>query len=167
MEDPNNIDAYDLIRSLKHLTKDASPLISPNHCALILNKLFSQNLDESAIKRLIYDINTEIKGDELNSMDDHVLSPFTVYMLINKQLHKYKTEDIFRDLFNSIQKDGVIHKDNIKDFFQIGNINLSEDALVRLCQLHLKMDYTIDTIDYPTFIKLIENYLHKKNKKTI
>lgn len=162
MENAPQIDAYDLIRCLKHFTKSPSTLLCSNHCVKILNGFFMQNLDENDIKHLLQDINKGIKGEKLNSMDEHVLNSSALHILINTQLRNYTLEDIFRDLFNTIQKNGVIHKEDLKAFFQLCNINMPENALVSLCQIHLKMEHTTGTIDYPTFIKLIEMYLKKK-----
>lgn len=163
MEDALKINVHDLIRGLKHLTKDPSALLSPNHCAAILNGLFSQKLNEESIKCLLEDINTEVTGHKLNSVDDYVLNSSALHMLINKQLRNHKLEVIFKDLFNLIQKDGVIHKEGLKHFFQLCNISMPEESLFCICQIHLKMENIVNTIDYPTFIKLMEIYLKKRN----
>lgn len=121
-----------------------------------------QNLDENDIKNLLQDINKGIKGEKLNSMDEYVLNSSALHMLINKQIRNYALEDIFTDLFNIIQKNGVIRKEDLKAFFQLCNVNMPENVLNSLCQIHLNMEHTTSTIDYPTFIKLIEVYLTKQ-----
>lgn len=161
MENAPQMDAFDLIRCLKQFTRSPSTLLCSNHCTKILNGFFRQNLDETDIKNLLQEINKGIKGEKLNNMDEYVLNSSALHMLINTQLRNYTLEDIFTDLFNIIQKNGVIHKEDLKVFFQLCNINMSENVLNSLCQIHLNMEHNTSTINFPTFIKLIEMYLTK------
>ncbi|CRG93574.1 conserved Plasmodium protein, unknown function [Plasmodium gallinaceum] len=153
------LDAQCLIRALKYFSKDNSATLSENDCKKIFNKILSQDLNDENIREIIKNIKADIKWNKLNYVENFMLSPSILHILINKQLKKHELEIIFKDFFKCIQTNNVINTNDLKRFLRLCNINISQDSLLYLCKVYLNLEDANQSADYNAFVNMMKKYL--------
>ncbi|CDO65546.1 conserved Plasmodium protein, unknown function [Plasmodium reichenowi] len=152
-----------LIRALKYLTQTNSCELSQKECKIILNEILSQNLNDENIRDLIINIKSGIQGNKHNYVENFILSPSMLYLLINKQLKKYDLETIFKDFFNCIQNNNEINSDDLKTFLNLCNKNMARNSSIDFTKINLNMIKLKEPMNYNIFINMMEQYLKKKD----
>ncbi|CAD2105128.1 conserved Plasmodium protein, unknown function [Plasmodium vinckei lentum] len=153
------IDLQCLIRALKFFTKTEDGELNENDVNIIFNKILSQNMEHQDIKELIKNIKSSIHENNSNYIDDYILTPSMLNILINTQLAKYNMNTLFKDLFSCIQKDGEIDKTNLKTFLNLCNNNSSNGSSLCLDKFHFNADNLNKGINYEEFVNIMKGYL--------
>ncbi|CDU20788.1 hypothetical protein YYC_01588 [Plasmodium yoelii 17X] len=156
------IDLQCLIRALKYFTKTEDGELNENDINIIFNKILSQNMEHQEIKELIKNIKSSIHENNSNYIDDYILTPSMMNILINTQLAKCNMNIIFKDLFACIQKNGEIDKDSLKNFLDLCNNNSSNGSSLCLDKFHFNADNLNKGINYEEFVNIMRNYLKEE-----
>ncbi|SOV16410.1 conserved Plasmodium protein, unknown function [Plasmodium sp. DRC-Itaito] len=152
-----------LIRALKYLTQTNSCELSQKECKIIFNEILSQNLNDENIRDLIINIKSGIQGNKQNYVENFILSPSMLYLLINKQLKKHDLETIFKDFFKCIQNNNEINSEDLKRFLNLCNKNMSCNSSIDFSKINLNMIKLKEPMNYNIFINMMEQYLKKKD----
>ncbi|CXJ23183.1 conserved Plasmodium protein, unknown function [Plasmodium berghei] len=153
------IDLQCLIRALKYFTKTEDGELNENDINIIFNKILSQNMKRQDIKELIKNIKSSMHENRSNYIDDYILIPSMLNILINTQLAKCDMNILFKDLFSCIQKNGEIDKDSLKTFLNLCNNNSSNGSSLCLDKFHFNSDNLSKGINYEEFVNIMRNYL--------
>ncbi|EUD69122.1 hypothetical protein C922_00814 [Plasmodium inui San Antonio 1] len=156
------IDVQCLIRALAYFTKNDDGELCEEDVNSIFNKILSQNLSHEDVRDLIRNVKESIQWNRPNYVENFVLTPSILHILINRQLKKHDLQTIFKDLFSCIESKGKIGKTELGKFIDLCKRNTAtEDSSLSLSKFNFDLANSGKDIDYDTFLGLMENYLKK------
>ncbi|CAA9991059.1 conserved Plasmodium protein, unknown function [Plasmodium knowlesi strain H] len=156
------IDVQCLIRALAYFTKNDDGELCEEDVNVIFNKILSQNLSHENVRELIKNVKESIQWNRSNYVENFVLTPSILHILINRQLKKHDLQTIFKDLFSCIESNGKIGKAELGKFIDLCKRNATtEDSSLSLRKFNFGVTNSGESVDYNTFLGLMEKYLKK------
>ncbi|ANQ10861.1 Uncharacterized protein PCOAH_00054130 [Plasmodium coatneyi] len=156
------IDVQYLIRALAYFTKNDDGELCEEDVNAIFNKILSQNLSHESVRELIKNVKESIQWNRSNYVENFVLTPAILHILINRQLKKHDLQTIFKDLFSCIESNGKIGKTELGKFIDRCKRNITtEDSSLSLSKFNFGVTNSGEAVDYNTFLGLMEKYLKR------
>ncbi|GAW83646.1 hypothetical protein, conserved [Plasmodium gonderi] len=156
------IDVQYLIRALTYFTKTEDGELSEGDINIIFNKILSQNLSHENVRELIKNVKESIHRNRPNYVENFILTPSILHILINRQLKKHSLDEIFKDLFKCIESKGKMGKNELRTFIDLCKKNTtSGDSSLNLNKFNFGVTNSGESVDYNTFLNLMEGYLKR------
>ncbi|SBT49208.1 conserved Plasmodium protein, unknown function [Plasmodium ovale wallikeri] len=155
------MDVQYLIRALKYFTKTDDGELCEKDVHIIFNKILSQNVSHESVRELIKSVKAVIPSIKSNYVENFILTPSILHILIKRQLKKHDLRTIFKDLFSCIETNGEIDTNSLKKFLHLCNNSGSDDSSMSLSNFSFRTSNSSERIDFATFVNLMQEYLKK------